>query len=438
MKVLLVLLVSSAAATPPPAPPLAPPPARTISWWWDAPASADDPRVDGLLAWSRAHADIVTTVIARCGIVTCVRNTSTPRGQCENNDGRGGTIAGAMSPACIRVIPALAAFGIRTELWLGEDDSYSSAQYMFDHPNETALALRKITQDYPSILGFNFDLETREGGNASAVDRFGTFIGAITQYLNPPPPPPSPHGAAATVTNGAVRLRVSADVACLPKGFGRPHLTSNCKMLIDSSKNVNRLMNMRTYNAISYEEWVYTLLAPSLYDVHRHDVIGVGLGCWSDHTNKGNWSTTAASAEQRVCFLMNQSHLFAPELDMFRIEQSTAAVAPVNNFPEPFWIKPLQQWMSGRGCTNAIIPPKPSCPVPTVGSPNSTWLPGGNEQHCCVSFSYRGRNQSCDAACAKKECLAASMEWKFVDLSSHPYTCCHRSDRQSQKVIISS
>jgi len=46
---------------------------RAISWWWTAPETADDPAVDGLLTFCKTHADIVTTVIMRCGVVTCCR-----------------------------------------------------------------------------------------------------------------------------------------------------------------------------------------------------------------------------------------------------------------------------------------------------------------------------------------------------------------------------
>lgn len=49
------------------------PTTRSISWWWAAPRAVDDPAVQGLVDFCRAHKDIVTTVIMRCGIVTCCR-----------------------------------------------------------------------------------------------------------------------------------------------------------------------------------------------------------------------------------------------------------------------------------------------------------------------------------------------------------------------------
>ena len=110
-------------------------------------------------------AAVVTTVIARCGVYTCIRNESTtrPNTTCLNNGGIGGKITGNVSAVCRKVIPALRAMGIRVELWLGEDDSYQSAQRLFAHPDETATDLLALARRYPDISGFNIDLEPGKG-----------------------------------------------------------------------------------------------------------------------------------------------------------------------------------------------------------------------------------------------------------------------------------
>ena len=59
----------------------------------------------------------------------------------------------------------------------------------------------------------------------------------------------------------------------------RPFFSGDCATL--AASGVDKIMNMRTYNGISYEEWYYTELAPALA-VGRQDVVGHGLGCYVD------------------------------------------------------------------------------------------------------------------------------------------------------------
>eukprot|EP00939_MAST-03C_sp_MAST-3C-sp1_P000813 g813.t1 len=381
-------------------------PSRSISWWWSAPENPEDPLVEGLLDFVKKNTDIVTTVIARCGIYTCLRNESShrPNATCLNNGGIGGKIGGNISRACAYAIPKISDMGVRVEIWLGEDDSYESARYLFDHAEETAADLLDVASHYPDIRGFNIDLEPGRG-EASDTLRYAQFLGTVTNVLNQ-------HG-----------LRFSADVGCRSVEEGSPGMNSNCTVLARSG--VNRLMNMRTYNALSYEEWVYTRFEPSIRDVDRHDVIGMGLGCWIDEEKNGTWSTTPESAELRICYLMNQSALFAPEIDMFTLRQTASSdLPPYGNFPETFWIAPLRKWMAGGGCENATTPKRTRCPNATVG-PSGSWKLGGDEPHCCVSFAHRGNGETCNKTCALAECLSdPGMEWKPENYSTHPYTCC--------------
>ena len=190
--------------------------------------TATDPGVDGLLRFAAAHTDIVTTVIAKCGVYTCLRNASSrrPHATCLNNGGIGGKVTGNVSAACLRVIPALAELGVRTELWLGEDDSYGSAQHLFDHPEETASDLIAVAARHPNIRGFNIDLECGRG-NATDVARFATFLGTVTRALK------------------AKGLRFSADVGCRTPAFQRDSFTTDCRAL--AASGVDRLMNVRDH-----------------------------------------------------------------------------------------------------------------------------------------------------------------------------------------------
>jgi len=125
---------------------------------------------------------------------------------------------------------------------------------------------------------------------------------------------------------------------------------------------------METYNALSFEEWVYSRASPALDGVgdKNKDVVGMGLGCWKWKENNNTWATTAESADQRICYLMNRSKDFAPELDMFTIRQNESSHDPdYGDWPEPFWIAPLQKWMRGGGC-DTRLPTRTVCPTATM------------------------------------------------------------------------
>jgi hypothetical protein len=143
----------------------------------------------------------------------------------------------------------------------------------------------------------------------------------------------------------------------------------------------------------------------------------MGLGCWVSSQTQG-WSTTAQSAEQRVCQLMNRS---ITELDMFRLKPP--------QWPEAFWIPQLEKFVAGGGCEPA--PPPPSlCPA-------DGWVgcgpPGCPSADCC-DVSYAGVNMSRCAKgvasheeCAKAQCLASTTKiskWVPENYSQHWFTCC--------------
>lgn len=326
---------------------------RAISWWWDTPASADDPAVAATLEFCTQHREIVTTLIMRCNVLTCCRagtgecgnavNHSIPRGSCTNNKGIGGVVTGEVSPACKKMIPALTQLGIRSELWLGEDDAMSSARYLFAHAEETAAALLALAKSNPGLVGFNLDLETGEVATDEDVANFATFLGTVTKALSMAPAGP---------------IRFSADVSCQQDqdhGTGPARLDTSCKQLANSG--VSKLMNMRTYNSGDFSGWANTALMPALNDVPL-DVLGVGLGCWVDSRTNGTWNVQPVSAKDRVCLLMNQS---VQEIDMFILSQGKAPGSkpggyPVT-FPEPFWIPELEKFVGGGGwCADAHPP----------------------------------------------------------------------------------
>jgi hypothetical protein len=100
-------------------------------------------------------------------------------------------VTGQLSGKCKQAIPALTALGIKVELWLGEDDSISSARYQFAHANATSTALLQIAREFPAISGFNLDLETHapfSTGDRLAYHKYlhdVTEVGA-NRILDPP------------------------------------------------------------------------------------------------------------------------------------------------------------------------------------------------------------------------------------------------------------
>jgi hypothetical protein len=345
---------------------------RSISWWVQPPHEANDPAVDALLGWVKSHKHIVTTLIMECGVETCTHNTTAgaPRTSCVNpgyNGGFGGRIAGTLKPACAKLIPELTTMGVRSELWLGEDDSRESALALFAHPKETAADLLALANKYPGLSGFNIDMET-DGSVPADATLFAEFLKQLTPTLNGAQHP----------------LRVSADVSCVAEGHHSwCPVIGNCTLLATSG--VNRVMNMGTYNAGNYQQWM-SMLAPAL-DVPRES-LGVGLGCWVDSKTNGTWSTEAASAEARICALMNAS---VTELDMFLLDQSGRPRHPgvgwlYANAPEPFWVAQLEKFMSGGGCVPSLSPII-TCPAASVG-PKDSWRPAADAT-CCESDGKR-------------------------------------------------
>jgi hypothetical protein len=308
-----------------------------------------------------------------------------------------------MSSACVEAIPRLHKLGIRSEIWLGEDDSISSARYLISHAGDFATTLIALAKSHPGLVGFNLDLETSAHVNASELTSFSRFLTSVTTSLNKAP--------------GAGPLRFSADVSCpaskVPPGQGT--LGEACSVLAGSG--VNRLMNMRTYNSGDFTAWANVQLAPALHQVPLN-ILGAGLGCWIDNRTRGTWNVKPESARERICLLMNRS---VQEIDMFILEQAHHDSPPGAAFPELFWIPELEKFMAGGGC-DAVMPPPMVCPAASIG-PNTSWV-AGSDAGCCTSRSMRGTRGICNVSCAVAECAAAKMVWKPENFHRHPYECC--------------
>ena len=173
-----------------------------------------------------------------------------------------GTVNGKLSQKCKQAIPALAKLGVQAELWLGEDDSISSARYMFAHANETAEAVLAIAKEYPGQLtGINLDLETAAPFSDQDRTDYARFLETMTDSLH----------SAATANVGPLPLRFSADMEC--RSYPAvDKITANCSAVATSA---DRLYTMYTYNSADYYEWVHQQLSPALATVPLETLGGV-------------------------------------------------------------------------------------------------------------------------------------------------------------------
>lgn len=193
---------------------------RRVGWWWDAPATADDPAVDALLAFSRNHTSIVSSILMRCGPTTL--------------NGTVGSPPVALLPSCARAIPALAKLGIGSELWLGETDSSTAALKLFDTAPGTVKALVALGKAHPGIVGYNFDLEV--GGHAwcpkgnSCSESYAIFLQTIKK------------GLVAAGCPAAGCPRVTVDAACSASS-GWSGAIADCRAL---AAGADLFMNMGT------------------------------------------------------------------------------------------------------------------------------------------------------------------------------------------------
>ena len=374
--VLLVLAPASATTT------------RRIGWWWDAPATATDPRVDGLVRFATSNPSIMTSVLMRCGPTTL-----------------NGSIAGDLLPSCVRAIPALSAIGVESELWLGETDSLSAAIALLSNPAAAVETLIALGTAHKGLTGFNFDLEISSAVNCSTTERcdalFARFLRAVRAGLSKHEPQ---------------RWRVTADVDCHAGGDGYAPIMSNCTLLAAAADTV---MDMRTYNGGSLRGWLVEA-APALAVSHG---VGIGLGVWNDSRTAHTWALTSESAEQRICILLNQS---VRELDLFRLKFDPQSGDVV--WPYPFWIPQLERFMKGGGCVPPPLPPS-ECPGQGGWVRSSVAVPGHSGVVCCSLSSKAENRTACDVkssheACAEKQCTSTGRVWVKRDYSHFPYTCC--------------
>jgi hypothetical protein len=254
-------------------------PAPAISWWY-SPESNWQMMIEEI----RPHLDLVTSIMVYCGP--------------EIADD--GTILPYMSPLCYSdgegVLPALSELGVRPEIWLGFGNcSIDAYRLLWNDTTISVQLLVALAVEY-NISGWNIDIEPasencRGGPTGTAEDATAYAKWLLTL-----------RGALHAV---GVRLTVDVD--------NWSPVTSQFGLLAPS---VDRLFDMRTYNADSMEQWMDAYYVPYVNATGILNATGVGLGCYVDQTTSGTWSVTAESASERISQI-NVDQL--PEIAMFNL-----------------------------------------------------------------------------------------------------------------------
>lgn len=231
------------------------------------------------------------------------------------------------------------------------------------------------------------DLELQKGNPASTpadAVRYGRWAGKVKPTL---------HSAGLRFTSAVADWApMLADYKSLSGGF-------------------DRLMDMSTYNAVSLSAWLpkFKHFAAST----PRSATAVGLGCWIDAqtnvTGAEHWSTTAASATQRICYAMNAS---VPEISFWVLGPDETT----RQKPEGFWWGPLRQYLAGGACEPPPLPPAEVCPATL---PHSHRVAPGS---CCVASYIPGCAESCEQALCN---ATTGWHWKRgLNYSRDLYTCC--------------
>jgi hypothetical protein len=339
---LLVTLAAASAA-------IEPWPEPAVSFWFDASNPAE---FVPLLQKVGAHKDAITSVILFCGVSVAP----------------GGAIGGNISSACAaQLIPGLRQLGVKVEMTVesGTSDVKDYRVLFAADPQPLAERLAAMGTAH-GISGWNMDLEPQKGTPAStAADAL-----LYANWANKVRP-----------TLRAAGQRFTADVADWgPMIAQYPTLATG----------FDRLMDMETYNAASFGEWL------GRFQTFTNATTGaplagtsVGLGCWIDGTTNAtgpdHWSATAASAAERICRVMNVS---VPEVSFWVLSGAKG------QDPEEFWWPALEKYMKGGGCAPPPMPPNEVCPASLPHSHRAS--PGG----CCLASYTTGCSQACEqAAC---------------------------------------
>ena len=258
-------------------------PSSAISWWY-----SPESNWQMMLEEIRPHLHLVTSVMVYCGP--------------EITDE--GTIYPYMSPLCysdgLGVLPALSALGVRPEIWLGFGNcSIDGYRLLWADHEYSVQTLVSLAVQY-NISGWNIDIEPASdncrGGPTGTPEDSIAYAGWLLALR-------------AALHKVGVRLTVDVD--------NWSPVTSQFAALAPS---VDRLFDMRTYNADSMDQWMEDYYEPYINGTGLRNATGVGLGCYVVESTNGTWSVTPASATERIDQIIEDN---IPEIAMFNLWPAT-------------------------------------------------------------------------------------------------------------------
>eukprot|EP00040_Diaphanoeca_grandis_P041083 m.262489 g.262489 ORF g.262489 m.262489 type:complete len:315 (+) comp45810_c0_seq1:34-978(+) len=267
---------------------------RMVSFWYD-PAAYGGSDINATLDLVRSHPGAVSRVMIYCG----------------HGVGAGGSIVNdpKNNALCLDagLIAGLKSAGVVPELVLNSGTSnVADFRALFANASAQIAFLVSEAKRF-GVGGWNLDLEPVSSA-ASDAPIYSAFCGQLKTALH------------------QIDVRLTIAVA------NWSPMLSNFAVL---AGNVDRLLDMETYNANSMAGWLAgdnwggyynALLAPGV----NRSKSGPGLGCWPQLCGKDLcWTTTAASGKPRMDRIKQDGVL---EVALFRIIQ-----IPSQKWPEDWW-----------------------------------------------------------------------------------------------------
>jgi hypothetical protein len=242
-------------------------------------------------------------------------------GQNLQDDGTIGPLVwpeNCLAPSGGGVLPALAKAGVHPELWVGGgNNSIYAARALWKEPTNSIAELSVFVKEAKVLKGVNIDIEPQTPGNAGNVTDAEHYAAWLTTL-----------GTSLHLQN----VRLTAAVADFSPVLHQFPLLANA---------TDRIFTMSTYNAYSLEAWMLgyrAFLANSTSKpITPLDKAGIGLGGWMDRKWQGRWSTTLASAQQRVAQMVEDG---VKEIAVFPIMPSNCSLI-IPHSPE---VGPCPEW----------------------------------------------------------------------------------------------
>lgn len=278
-----------------------------VSFWYYPPAYGGSD-INATLDLLKRHEGVVTSVMLGCDhSVSAVGGVTAP--------------SQTSLDLCTTTIAGLISSRVKPELVMGGSNITQLRQF-FANADTNIDALVKIGRSL-GATGWNLDMEPTTSVAADAK-LYADFLRAAKPKLN------------------AAGMRLTIATATWS-----PMLSDTALL----APQVDRVLNMETYNADSMSGWLNGDAVGGYYSKFvapptSHSKLGPGLGCWPAKcgpTPHACWSTTPASGPPRMARIVADG---LPEVALFRIIQ--VPQRPDLQWPEEWWWPLLAKFAAGH------------------------------------------------------------------------------------------